>query len=163
MAWDDNMLIPLRILLNDPSAETYTDKNLQQLLVTAAKVVQQEGVFTTTYSFDYMTPSISPDPSSDEPFTTLVVMKSFCLTNQWTYNQKVIVDGIKAKCGPVSMEQRLGSTTLTSLLNEGPCKTYEQMMKQHNMGRSNLFRGILTPFTHEDYEGHRSSHIRNIN
>lgn len=151
MAWYDNMLVPLRVLLNDLDETTYTDAVLLKLLVTAGKIVQQECVFNTTYTMDYDTPSMSPDPSNDEPFTTLVIMKSFCLTNQWLYNSKVLADGIKAKCGPVSMDATAGAITLMTLLNEGPCKTYDQMMQQHNLGRSSLFKGILTPFAHDDY------------
>ena len=111
-----------------------------------------EAIIATNYSFDYSTPAISPDPSSDSSYSTLVVMKAACLSNQWEFNKKAIIDGIKARCGPVDMTVNSSASVVTLLLTGGFCETYKELKKQHNLGNSAIFKGILSPFSHEDYE-----------
>lgn len=162
MAWYDQMLTPLRVLLNDIAGSTYTDATLLKLLVTAGQFVNEEAVLDISYTIDFTTPAITPDPSTDDRYNALVVMKAFCLTNQWLYKQKVLAEGIKSKCGPVTMEQGGAATVITTLLTEGPCKTYQQMLKYNNTGNISLFRGILSPFSHDDYEPYSLDGSRRI-
>lgn len=163
MAWYDNMLTPLRVLINDldESSPKYTDETLQKLLVTAAAQVKQEIRLTTTYNLDYSVPSISPDPSEDNIFTNFVVLKAACLTNQWDINAKAITQGVSARCGPVSMSVSDGGTSVyIALLEKGLCAAYKQLQLQHNIGNFTGTQSILTPFSHSDYDYGSSTNDR---
>ena len=157
MAWFDNMLVPLRVLINDLDEEayTYTDDTLKKLLVTAASYVTQDIELSVTYTQDYSAVSISPDPSDDQIFTSFVVMKAACLSNQWTFNSQAISQGIRAKLGPVEMEKiGSGSNVLVSLLKDGFCAAYKEMKLQHNYGNVSSIRAVLSPFTHSKYQNY---------
>lgn len=156
MAWHTNMMTPLRVLINDleSGSYTYSDETLQKLLVTsAAQVIQEVKIEDSElYTLDYDTPSISPDPSSDSVFTNFIVMKAACLKNQWDFSAQAVSSGVRARCGPVSMEKDSSSASvLTALLNQGFCAAYQEMRKQHNFGNIKNIRSVLTPFSHSQY------------
>lgn len=155
MAWHDSMLTPLRVLINDLdcSQYEYTDNTLQQVLVASAKYVKQEVNLSghAEYTLSYSTPSISPDPSDDEVFTSFVVMKAACMLNQWIFQDKARTAGVTAKLGPISMTANGGgSSIVTALLTDGYCAAYEEMKRQYNFGNISGVKAILTPFSHHD-------------
>ncbi len=155
MAWSDNMLIPLRVLINDMDLidHKYTDDTLRKLLVTAATYVQEEVNLSSSYTITYNLPNISPDPGSDSTFTSLVVMKAACLTNQWAVNSRAISQGVRARVGPIEMQtDNAGASIYLALLNDGFCGAYQEMKRQENFGNSRIMKAVLTPFSHSDYQ-----------
>lgn len=159
MAWSDNLITPLRVLINDldSNAYTYTDAILKKVLVTSAKYVKQDVIgYSSTYQIDFTTPAISPDPSNDDVFCNFVVMRAACLANQWDVKAKALAAGVSAKLGPVSMTtDAQGSTVLLALLKDGFCAAYKEMLSQHNRGNLSeigLIKSIMTPFTHSEYQ-----------
>ena len=164
MAWCSRMMTPLRVLINDmnPTDRTYSDNDLKKLLVTAADIVQQEVKFSKVYTTNYDVIGIVPEPTTDDQeFINFVVMKAACLTNQWKFNQKALAAGIRARCGPVSLDNTgAGSTVLIALMNEGFCAAYEEMKRQHNYGSSSNIKAVLTPFSHYEYTTSHHSGIK---
>lgn len=161
MSWYENMIDPLRILINDYDSTSYkySDETLQKLLVTSANFVSQEIKLVNLYDISFDPLEISPDPSEDTLFINFVVMKAACLTNQWTFNSKLLSQGIKTKLGPVTMEtDTAGASVMTALLKDGFCGAYSEMKKQHNYGNTKIVKSILTPFTNTDnyYGGYNS-------
>lgn len=157
MAWYSNMLTPLRVLINDldSTAYEYTDATLYKVLATAAMYVKREVNLEgyTEYTIEFSTPSISPDPSDDEIFTSFTIMKAACLLNQWVVMDKARTSGLTAKLGPVSMTANGGgSSIVTALLTDGYCAAYEEMKKQHNFGNVSGVKSILTPFSHSEID-----------
>lgn len=147
MSWTDNALMPLRILINDFTIPyNYDDNSLKQLLFVAGVYVAKELNLPTTYSFTYSTYIVTPDPSNDEIFTSMTILKAACLTNTWNFNSKAIMDGISAKCGPAQMTVKSDGRLLLGLLTEGPCKAYEDLKTQFNFGNPDIIKGILSPF-----------------
>jgi hypothetical protein len=157
MAWQDNLRLPLRVYINDINEETYTDDTLDKVMVTAASYVIQEVRLQIPYVVDFTTYTLSPDPSTDSIFINFIVLKSACLINGWNFNSRAIADGIFAICGPVHVRSDSpGSNIIMALLKEGPCKLYNDLKNENNMGggtnpnvNTNI-KAILSPFTHED-------------
>jgi hypothetical protein len=75
------------------------------------------------------------------------------MTNVWHFNSQAISQGLRARCGPVDMEvEATAPSVLALLINEGFCKAYEEMQMQYNFGNIGIFKGILTPFAHSEYQ-----------
>lgn len=150
--WVEDATEILRILINDFSnTPTYTDNTLEQLLVVAARYVVQEVKLGTTYTITYSTGDISPDPSSDTDFVNFMVLKAACMINKWKFDDMAIIQGIRAKLGPAEMGVDAAPTSLITFLEEGPCKTYDQLKNEYNFGRIGAIRGIFSPFVSNKY------------
>ena len=159
MAWTDDMVVMLRVLISDNGDNCqYTDSRLQQLLVVAAQLVKQEIDFTTTYTVSIGDFTISPDPtlsaSKDDAFTNFVVIKAACLTDWSTFRTKALVAGVKARCGPAVLETLQHLDGFKELLSKGPCATYESMKKQWLFGNATFCKAILTPFVGNKFDPH---------
>ena len=154
MAWFDVIEIPLRVIINDITGATYTDSTLQQLIVTAASFVVQEVQLATTYTINFSTTGISPDPSTDNTFINFVVLKAACLTNQWDLGSKANVAGFSAQLGPVKGSVSVGGSQFFDILfNKGSCGLYDQLRLENNLygpGSANI-RGIMSTFTNDTY------------
>jgi hypothetical protein len=166
MAWYSKMIMPLRVLINDfdESSYKYSDDSLKKLLATSAIYVLQECSISNAgqYIIDFDNTEITPEPA-DQAFINFTVMKAACLTNQWQFNAKAISSGIRAVCGPVSMDVDSGGiTALLALIQDGYCKAYEEMKKQHNFGNVSFVKAVLSPFAHSDYWGTSGYNNRSI-
>ena len=81
MAWQLDLVLMLRSLIGDLDETKYTDERLKQVLVIGAYNVKNDADFSTDYTIDVGTKSISPDPvdTSDTDFTVLTLYKSSCI------------------------------------------------------------------------------------
>lgn len=151
MSWKDIARVPLRVLLNDIDSEVYTDEKLDQLMVVAAGQVLYDIKISNQYVVSYADFSVTPDPSSDTAFINFIILKAACLKQGWEFDIKMKTTGVKAVIGPAHINvSSPGVGALLGILNEGVCKTYEQMKKEYNAGRIGNIRAILSPFTNED-------------
>lgn len=86
MAWDDDMVTMLRVLVNDIDSTTYTDDKLIQTILVAAFQVKQEATFPYEYTVSLSNQTISPDPTvaatSDESFYNLTCLKAAAITDR---------------------------------------------------------------------------------
>lgn len=148
MSWQDESTEILRILINDFSGTPqYSDEDLEQLLLVSARYVIQDVNLATNYTVNFMSGTITPDPSNDHIFLNFVILKSACMTNTWQFNTKAIQDGISAKCGPATLAVNSNAFLILGLINNGPCKTYEELVLQHNFGQiSENVKAIFSPF-----------------
>jgi hypothetical protein len=151
MAWQDEAIQTLRILINDLGEEaTYTDGRLEQVLLVAAKMVKSEFVLATTYTISVSEVSISPDPIDelDDAFMNFMVLKAACIIDQSTFRTKALAAGIVAKCGPAMLDTVGHLDGFKQLLEIGPCASYEALKLQWTFGggMTNVFRAILSPF-----------------
>ena len=157
MAWQNDMVGMLRVLINDTEApQTYTDARLQNLIVVGAIYVDQELDFDTTYDMDVATTGIAPDPTLDAtkdiPFTNLTVLKSACLTDHSTFRTKALTAGFEAKCGPAVLKTLKHLDGFKDLLTMGPCAAYDELKHQYQMNDTNLLFAIFSPFTSDDFD-----------
>lgn len=148
MSWQDESTEILRILINDfTGTPQYSDEDLEQLLLVSARYVIQEVNLSTNYVVDYASGSITPNPSDDHIFLNFMILKSACMTNTWQFNTKAIQDGISAKCGPATLSVSSNALLILGLINNGPCKTYEDLVTQYNFRKlSDGVVGIFSPF-----------------
>jgi len=166
MAWDNEMRVILRVLINDTdeSAFTYSDERLDTLIVVAARYTIQDVDFSTDYIVDIVSPDISPDPTttrnlSNLSFVNLTVLKAACLVDQSILRTKAAIAGIRAKCGPAVIETMRHMEGFKELLDSGPCASYETLKLEYAMGNLQPVEIILSPFTSNAFSSHAlSSH-----
>jgi hypothetical protein len=84
MAWDDELPIILRYMIDDVSdTPKYSDDRLATMISLAAIFTQQENSFSREFVIDVTEPSISPDPTDsatrDNVFIALTTLKAACL------------------------------------------------------------------------------------
>lgn len=151
MAWQDVMIKTLRIMLNDMGPTyTFEDLRLEQVLLVAARYVEQEVVIERdyAYSFDMMKNIISPDPVDvgDDAFINFCVLKGACIIDVGNLRTKALVAGIRAVCGPASLDTSLHLAGFKTLIDEGPCAAYKELKEMYMFGDASAARAILSPF-----------------
>ena len=156
MAWQNELVPLLRNIINDVDEDnyTYTDARLEELLVVSAQLVIVDIVnLPTTYTVDVTQYSISPDPTStrDDAFINFVVLKAACLTDQGLYRSKALAAGIRARCGPASIDTMKHIDGFRDLITFGPCKAYETLKKDYMFGNPNI-AAVLSPFVSNDFD-----------
>lgn len=150
MSWQSTSLQLLRVFINDLSDDpTYEDDILEMTLRTAATFVNHELGFS--YTVNLTCGDITPDPSTDDAFINFIVLKAACLVNNWRFQDKSLVEGIRARCGPAELQVTAGRSVLLAFLTQGPCKFYEDLVQEYKFGNINCIKGILTPFVSNNY------------
>ena len=71
----NEILIILRVLINDVLGNLYSDSDLNRIIVVAAGLVKQEISVNTVYTLDYNSFLISPEPI-DEVFMNFTALKA---------------------------------------------------------------------------------------
>ena len=160
MSWCDHAIKMLRIIVGDNSSETptYSDSRLEETLVVGAQLMTQEVDFSTSYTINLISQSISPDPvaNNDDAFLNLMVLKAACLIDQGTFRTKALSAGILAKCGPAVLDTTKHLPGFKTLLDVGPCAAYQEMKDQWIFGNSQIVEAILSPFVSSNFDPSQS-------
>lgn len=154
MAFFDTAIPYLRILIGDlGGTPTYSDCRLEELLLVAAKLVKQDIYFPTTYTISIPAQTISPDPEEDDAFLNFTILRASCLVDTTTFRTKAALNGISANIGLASLTVNGHLEGFKYLLENGPCKTYEEMKRQYMFGQNLIYtvQAILSPFTSSTY------------
>lgn len=158
MSWKKEMTTIVRVLVNDlgPSY-TYSDARIQQVLVVAAQYVQVDVNLDSKYNINIVTPNIAPDPTlldpKDEIFISLTSLKAACIIDQSTFRTKAALEGIRAALGPASLS--ISNNNLSGyrvLLDKGPCKLYEELTANWNIGNATIVKAIFSPFIGNNFD-----------
>lgn len=155
MAWQDEVLIFIRVLISDlDEPYTYSDNRLTQLAVVSAHIVKNEVPLNYSYSVTISTNTITPDPTTnnDTAFMNLISLKSACLADWSIYRTEALRSGIKAKLGPGTFETVQRLPGFAELINSGPCASYEKLKMQWSFGGASAARVILSPFVSNDFD-----------
>lgn len=159
------MLVPLRVLINDlDSPPTFSDARLSQILVVAARYVQQD-MQITTYTFDFSAYTITPDPTAtdtlNDTFSNLTVLKATCLMDQSELRTQSAVLGVRAMLGPMSLDTTARNPGgLIAAIKNGACAVYAEMLSQYNFGNVDIIKAIMSPFSHNQFDPRISSMTR---
>jgi hypothetical protein len=163
MYWEIEIPIIIRNLINDfTSPPIYDDARIQQLAVVAAQYVLMEVNLDKDYIIDVVNMTISPDPSApesrDTDFIGFVSMKAACLLDQSTFRTKAALEGLRAALGPASLT--VGGTLggYKDILNMGPCKLYDKLVLEHNIGNATAVRAIFSPFVGNNFDPQNLNH-----
>lgn len=160
MAWQTEMTIIVRTLINDLDlfSPTYSDARIEQVIVVAGTFVQQEANLKKTYDIDVSVPSITEDPTTpirDDTFVTLTCLKAACIIDQSTYRTKAATDGIRASLGSASIGISSNLSGFKTILDQGPCAMYQQLLDEHNIGgdgAANVIQAVLSPFVGNNFD-----------
>ena len=119
--WSDNVIRLFRQVIDDDGPVTeYTDHRLTELLLTAAYFVNNDLNFG--FSINIGAGTVSPNPDSNESFTTLVLLKAYCvLMNSELKTQSRM--GVVIKDGPSTIDGKSGLEAKRQLAEEA-CKAY---------------------------------------
>lgn len=158
MSWDVEMTLMVRTLISDLDtvSPTYTDARIQQVIVVAGNYVQQEANLENTYTINITVPSITEDPTlapnKDEVFVGLTCLKSACLLDQSTFRTKAAMDGVRTSLGSASISVNNNLSGFKSILDLGPCKMYESLLNDWNIGNATAVRAVLGPFVGNKFD-----------
>lgn len=163
MYWQIEIPIIIRTLINDLDVPpTYSDARIQQLAVVAAQYVLMEVNLDKTYNVNVVTQEISPDPSApetrDTDFIGFIAMKSACLLDQSTFRTRAASEGLRAALGPASLSVTGTLAGYKDILNMGPCKLYDQLVLDHNVGNATAVRAIFSPFVGNNFDPQNLNH-----
>jgi hypothetical protein len=137
MAWDEEMVLIVRGLINDfedpdtGDAPVYSDDRLAQAILIAGQSVQTRVPFPINFVVDVVNGTITPDPtirgvSRDENFINLTTLKTACMVvggeiRQYTGQGISIRDGSSA----ISLSRNPASL---KLMKETYCDEYENAL-----------------------------------
>lgn len=138
--WQQVLTSMTRSLINDFGSTTvYDDFFIQKTIVLASILVNAEFPFLfnvqagSPYTYDMNNYDISPDPvqNFDMIFIALVVLKTACLIQQDTFQNK-IANGFVVKDGDSSINLENVPKYYAELLQMGPCKAYSELLKKQS-------------------------------
>jgi len=157
MYWQVEIPILVRNLINDLEATpTYSDDRINRLAVVAARYVVSEVNLNSEYNIDIINTTITPDPSNpesrDTDFVGFIALKSACLLDQSTFRTRAVNEGISAALGPAKLTVGGNLSGFKTILDVGPCKTYEQLVIDHNIGDISTVRAVLSPFVGNNFD-----------
>ena len=150
MAWNIDMVLMLRSIIGDLDKTKFTNERLKQILVIGAYNVYNDAVFSTEYTIDVGSVSISPAPITESvsDFSALTVYKSACIL----IGSEVITEAsnaISIKDGPSAIDLRAVSGTLNTLYKD-LCQKYDDMLKTYRYekgdGGTPAGTAVLSPY-----------------
>jgi len=157
MAWDAEMTLMVRVLINDLDtvSPTYSDARIQQVITVAATYVQQEANLTNSYTVDVSANTIVPDPTTpdrDDVFVGLTCLKSACILDQSTFRTKAAIDGVRTSLGSASISVGSNLSGFKTILDQGPCAMYTALLNDWNIGNASSVHAILSPFVGNTFD-----------
>ncbi len=156
MAWQNDLGIILRTIINDLDGTDYTNSKIEQILVVAAKLIKLEIDFAYIYAIDVEEVTISPDPvaADDNAFITLVSLKAACL-----------ILGAELKLAAAQSFRVQDASAVVDIkgvfeakkaLYDQLCKDYAKAKTDYIAGNLSSFAAILSPYTQDSISTHIS-------
>jgi hypothetical protein len=157
MSWILEIPIIVRTWINDLSDNpTYSDDRLQQVIIVAGQYVTREINLDTKYTCDVINLTITPDPSlsktRDEAFISFVALKSACILDQSTFRTKAASEGVRAGLGSANISVAGNLKGYKDILDTGPCKMYEKLRMEYEIGNANGIKAVLSPFVGNNFD-----------
>lgn len=145
VCWDDTMVITLRAIIDDLGEDPeYSEEKLKQLIVASAKIVSAGFDFSADYVIDVANVTISPDPSNDDAFVSLVVLKAACFLAMAEQKRKA-GRGVSIKDGPSNIDGR-GAADATAKWSDKVCKDYTTAELAARVGNMIVGQAIVSPY-----------------
>lgn len=146
-------------MLNDAGCDgtnTYSTQRLEELLITSAYFLPIDINFKSSYVIDVSAYSITPNPDSQndgKEFVSFMVLKAACLADEGAFRNAALLQGVTARLGPASLQTASYGAQLAILLNEGPCRAFEELKKAYNFGYkgAQTIQAVMSPFASNDF------------
>lgn len=159
MSWQIEIPIIIRTLINDLEiTPVYSDSRIQQLAVVAAQYVTTEANLNRTYNIDIINQTIAPDPTllpdRDNSFIGFIALKSACILDQSTFRTKAALEGIRTALGSanLSVQGNLAGYKMILDQDQAPCKLYDQLVLDYNIGNIQVVQAVLSPFVGNNFD-----------
>lgn len=145
MAWTTDWVEMLRYRIGDfASPQTYSNSDLLSTLAIAASIVVQEIYLSTQYTVDVDGESIVPDPSGDNDFAVLTVLKAACMLDTANLIAKARISGISLKIGPSNVSAD-GVNSAKTIKDLSACAEFDAAKAAYGFGNSLAGRLIIGP------------------
>lgn len=157
MSWNIELPIIVRTWINDlEDNPTYSDDRLSQAILVASQYVIREINLDKTYTINLIESTLTPDPTDaqnrDDVFIAFVSLKTACILDQSTFRTKAINEGIRAALGAANISVGGNLKGYQTLLEIGPCKMYEKLRIEYEIGNANAIQAILSPFVGNKFD-----------
>jgi len=159
MYWQIEIPIIVRTLINDlETVPLYSDDRIIQLVTVASQYVIKDANLNVGYAVDIVNQTITPDPSDpatrDTDFIGLIALKSSCILDQSTFRTKAALEGIKTALGSANLSVGGHLAGYKMILDQegAPCKLYDQLILDHNIGNATAVSAILSPFVGNNFD-----------
>ena len=155
MAWQDEMIITTRVLINDlESPPEFSDDRIEQILVVAGKYVQFDINLDHAYNIDVVNRSITPDPTSDNDsiFISLACLKAACIIDQGNLRTKAALEGIRTALGPANLSFGGSLTGWQAIIDHGACALYEELTSHWDVRSASAWAAVLSPFVNNRFD-----------
>jgi len=154
MSWQNDTLLMLRTMLDDAGCDgdnRYSTQRLEELLITAAYFLPMEVNFNSSYVINISNYTVTPDPADQDDgdeFASFMVLKAACLADEGNFRNAALLQGVNARIGPAHLNTSAYGSFLSTLLNEGPCKSYQELKKRYNFSYDGkkILRAVMSPF-----------------
>lgn len=154
--WNTELVRVLRYMIDDlSSSPSYTDARLEETILVAAQLANNDVDFDRTYSIDVDQVTLSPDPTDtpkDDSFIALVCLRATLLIFSGLFKTKAAMAGFSITSGRESISTN-GLLEGYRRLWEKAAKDYEEATFQHMAGNRVYGRAILGPFSGEVWTG----------
>jgi len=153
MAWQADITNLVRVLINDLSeTPAYSDDRIIQTITVAARYIKFDVQLEYEYVIDSINNTISPDPTADNIFSCLVGLRAACIIDQSTFRTRALLDGINASLGPAKLSVAGNLAGFKEILNQGPCKTYNDLVKHWDVKEASAVAAVLSPFVGNKFD-----------
>lgn len=142
------IIIILRVLINDVSEAIYEDIDLKRIIVVAAGLVKQEISLDISYTMNYSTFTILPDPT-EEVFINFTALKAAIILLRGELKD-IASNTFKITDGPSTIDTTSRYSSSKNLL--------EDLVEQYDLDKINYsmnnsiggYRAVITTPTTED-------------
>ena len=150
MAWQNEMTVIVRHLVNDLNSSDYTfeDNRLEEAILVSAQLSALEIDFENSYTIDVDSLTLTPDPTDssnkDDSFINLVSLK----TSQMLLGSELkthSLNAISLRDGPSALDLR-GIVTGLKILFDDINKRYEEAKTQYKLDGV-VGQAILGPYS----------------
>ena len=153
MSWQISSTLMVRAIIGDmdETNQKYSDSRIQQAVVISGLIASQEYPFATTYTFNIVEPSISPDPSSDSLAMALFTLRAACMLDTNSYSDTVS-NSVNVEDGDTVVKTTDSFGGWRDIIKIGACGSYQKLL-QRSLEQASMAAGraITSPMTHEDF------------
>jgi hypothetical protein len=150
VAWQDEMDILLRVMVNDVAGTLYSDDTLEQILVCSGFQVSLEMTFSSLFHADMANIAFTPDPTAaatrDESYINLTCLKAASIVDRGAASIAAS-QAIAVKDGASLIDLRDVAKHRLNLLKLGWCKVYDDAKLEYRAGQVRIAgAAVMGPF-----------------